>query len=95
MTAGKLLMTGENPTGWKLEDLLPAIAAELKAKNEVMASRVAQITGETEGRVRAKVSRNNAMIANLLSQCTEIQRDTMAALDTLGKDPGPTGTPRV
>ena len=86
-----VLMSAANPTGWKLEDLLDALRADLLAKND----RLQHVAEDQSGVVAATVFRNNMRIMILLAQAQVLQRDSLAQLATLGPDQGPTGTPRV
>lgn len=82
-----VLMSAENPTGWKLEELLPRLAAELQAKTEKIANDV---------RPAARtVHLNNLHIIRLLGQAAILQQRSVAALDAVAPDPGPLGTPRI
>lgn len=82
-----VLMSADNPTGWKFEELLAQLRLELHAKND----RVAGDTSPTSRMVQA----NNLGIIDLLSVIEGRQRDTLARLDALRPDPGPGGPPRI
>lgn len=87
-----VLMTQDNPEGWKLEELLKTIAAELGAKNVRLSMKFPP--GEAPESAK-KVIGNNQRVINRLHQALEIQQDTQTFLDGIGPDQGPTGTPRV
>lgn len=82
-----VLMSKENPDGWKLEELLAQLRLELYAKND----RIAGDSRPTAQAVRA----NNANMIDLLSVVEGRQRDTIARLARLAPDQGPGGTPRI
>ena len=82
-----VLMSADNPTGWKFEELVAQLRLELHAKND----RIAGDTSPTSKMVQA----NNLGIIDLLSVIEGRQRDTLARLDALRPDPGPGGTPRI
>ena len=82
-----VLMSADNPTGWKFEELLAQLRLELHAKNDRIAADPSPI---------AKTARaNNLGIIDLLSVIEGRQRDTLARLDALRPDPGPGGPPRI
>lgn len=82
-----VLMSKDNPEGWKLELLLPQLCQELADKN-------ARIAGDTSA-TAVLVRSNNFQILDLLLAAERLQRDTQARLAALGPDPGPTGQPRI
>lgn len=82
-----VLMSPQNPTGWKLEDLLEALRREVKAK-------CAKIADDSRPVARA-VLRNNEQILGLLRQAEALQRDSYDRLNTMAPDEGPLGTPRI
>ena len=83
----KVLMSADNPGGWKLEELLAQIVQDLRVKND-------RLEGDTSPTSQAIV-RNNIGVIDCLALAEVRQRDTLRRLDSLGPDPGPTGTPRV
>lgn len=83
----KVLMSKENPDGWKLEELLAKIQEELKEKNEKLVDDACPVS-----RI---LRRNNGHIVSLLEVAENIQIESMGQLDTLGTDPGPRGKSRV
>lgn len=84
---GSVLMSPQNPTGWKLEDLLEAIREEVKGK-------CSKIEGDARPVARA-VLRNNQQILGLLRQAEALQRDSYDRLSTMAPNQGPLGTPRI
>lgn len=83
----QVLMSRENPDGWKLEDLLSAICTELLAKT------VRLWNDPSPAAIAAKA--HNGQIVGLLTQAQALQRHTLDLLDAVGPDQGPRGTPRV
>lgn len=83
----KILMGSDNPHGWKLEDLLATIAAEVGLK-------CLKIKDDASPVARA-VLRNNQQIMGLLGQAEALQRASQDALDILGPNQGPEGKPRI
>lgn len=83
----KLLMSKENPNGWKLEELLGKIRRELIEKNKLIQ--------DDECQVSKIIQSNNKEIINSLADCIIMQNHSMEALDTLGENKGPLGEPRV
>ena len=83
----KVLMSADNPTGWKLEELLAQIGQDLRAKND----RLEGDASPTSTAIRI----NNLGIIDCLALAEVRQRDTLRRLDRLGPDQGPGGTPRV
>lgn len=82
-----LLMSPTNPNGWKLEDLLATIIAEVGHKSF-------KIKDDTRP-VARQVLRNNQQIIGLLHQAEALQRDSYDKLDAMSKNEGPLGTPRI
>lgn len=82
-----VLMSGDNPNGYKLEDLLLTMANEIQVKSE----RVVNSTIP----VASVVISNNTKIINHLYCARDIQLNTLDALQTIGYDQGPTGKPRI
>lgn len=85
--ATPVLMSADNPKGWKLEDLLIQLREEIAAKN----ARIAGDQSATAILVRA----NNTRILDHFYVAEDLQRDSVARLDALRPDPGPGGTPRI
>ena len=82
-----ILMSRDNPYGWKLEELLEKVRNELIEKNRLL-------EGDT-CKVSDRIVRNNDFIISNLKECVIIQKETMEVLDTLGENQGPLGKPRV
>lgn len=76
-----VLMSRNNPGGWKLEELLAQMIEELRLKNVQLRA--------SPNPVAAKVQENNVGIANLLMNAICLQQDSLAILDTLGPNKGP------
>jgi len=84
-----ILMSRENPTGMKLEELVEQLSDELGIKN-------GKILPDIHTKPVAKtVFDNNNRIIQLLGAIKAIQMESLAALNTIGPDQGPTGTPRI
>lgn len=83
----KILMGRDNPHGWKLEDLLQVIGAEVVVK--------CQYIKDDARPVARAVLRNNQQIVGLLAQAEALQRASQDALDFLGPNQGPEGKPRI
>lgn len=82
-----VLMTGSNPDGWKLEELVVVLAAEIEAKSK-------RLEGD-DSLVAQDVLRNNRDILGRLQDIEVLQRASLRRLATIAPDPGPTGKPRV
>jgi hypothetical protein len=82
-----VLMSADNPTGWKLEELLTQIAQDLRAKND-------RLEGNESPAARA-VRVNNLGIIDCLALAEVRQRDSLRRLDALRPDPGPGGPLRI
>ena len=82
-----ILMSSVNPTGHKLEDLLPRLRAEISNKTD-------RLVGDDRP-ISQTLIRNNHLIMQLLAQAEAIQRESLRELDRIGPDQGPTGTPRI
>ena len=82
-----ILMSAENPTGWKLDELLERLQNEIRLKSAKI---------EADPRMQAKCVRiNNDQIINLLGLAASTQRHSMLILESIGPNQGPTGTPRI
>lgn len=68
MTA-PILMTAENPTGWKLEDLVAQLQVELQAKSE-------KISGIDQPAAKNYLKTNKQIIARL-KHCESLQRNAI------------------
>ncbi len=82
-----VLMSRDNPTGWKLEELTEKLRVEIQAKSLNIAGDMS-IEAQT-------VTNNNFQIIGLLMQVEALQRQSFAVMSQLGKDQGPTGNPRI
>lgn len=82
-----ILMGPQNPTGWKLEELLPQIAREIEAKTLKIA--------DDPRTVARLVAENNGMIVWHLEEAEALQRTSYVALDSMGPNEGPLGKPRI
>jgi len=83
----RILMSPENPDGWKLEELLRSLQNEVYEKS-------AKIAGD-ESLLSKTVQNHNLQIIGLLAQAEGIQRQSFALLDDKGPNQGPTGVPRI
>ncbi|MCJ2102422.1 hypothetical protein [Methylobacterium sp. E-046] len=86
-TTTKVLMSADNPAGWKLEELLAQIAQDLRAKND-------RLEGDASPTSKA-IRINNLGIIDCLALAGVRQSDTLRRLNLLGPDQGPGGTPRI
>ncbi|MCG6410483.1 hypothetical protein K6U17_14775 [Vibrio fluvialis] len=87
ITPSRVLMSKENPTGWKLESLTEKLREEINRKSLNIAS---------DPSVEAQlVTNNNFQIIGLLMQVEALQRESMVIMSTRGPDEGPTGKPRL
>jgi hypothetical protein len=85
---GPILMSGTNPNGHKLEELLETLIAEIQAKN-------ARVQNDPSAAAQTLL-RNNADIIVRLKESTRLQEHSLRELERLhGADQGPTGKPRV
>lgn len=82
-----VLMGPQNPTGWKLEELLAKLRSEVSAKCEKIAA--------DRRPVARRVLRNNQMIMGLLQAAEACQRDSYDLLDAKAPNEGPLGKPRI
>ncbi len=84
----KILMSRDNPGGWKLEELLQDIVEDLLLKNKALGGGDPSID-------KCKITANNTVIIALLETAIFVQDRTMKLLnDIYGSDRGP-GDPRV
>mgnify|MGYP003627116136 CR=1 FL=1 len=85
---GDVLMSRDNPNGWKLEELLGKVAGELAVKTK-------RIEESLAGDLAEVAKLNNTKIELLLHQACGIQLETMRRFnETLGPDKGPSN-PRI
>ena len=85
--SASILMSRDNHTGHKLEDLLLTVALEVQVKSERIADSVMPLATTI-------ISNNNRIISHL-HFAREIQLTSLAQLDSVGDDQGPTGKPRI
>jgi hypothetical protein len=87
-----ILMTRDNPEGHKLEDLLFSVENELHAKTE----RLFTVSYDADKlKIAMMVAENNFRIMQLLRDARGYQMGTLAMLQSIAQDQGPTGTPRL
>lgn len=82
-----ILMSAENPNGAKLEEHLEQMIEEVVAKTNKIATK--------DSVVAQLVTRNNMAIMEHLAAARALQVASNAVLDQVGKNQGPTGTPRI
>ncbi len=84
----KLLVSPENPKGWKLEDLIDEI------QNDII-RRTARIVDDNRPEART-VLHNNIEIMQMLTVCSEKAHDSTRVLNTLGPSVSTRGgAPRI
>lgn len=83
----KVLMSVDNPNGFKLEELLKQLQIEVEEKT----ARVANDTSELAEAVKS----NNREIVQLLSNAEDLQRQSFELMAAKSPDTGPSGTPRI
>lgn len=86
-TKSPILMSRENPTGWKLESLTEKLREEINRKSLNIAS-----DPSVEAQI---VTNNNFQIIGLLMQIEALQRESMVIMSQIGPDQGPTGRARL
>jgi oligoribonuclease len=82
-----VLMSRDNPNGWKLEELLGEVEQELSVKTKRLEESLA-------GDLADEAIRNNLRIRDLLLKAQSIQFSTMRRFEKLGPDRGPSN-PRI
>lgn len=82
-----VLMSAENHTGWKLEELLAQLIYELHGKSQKIALDGSDLAREVHG--------NNLAILDCLYHAEQIQRDSYRILDKKAPNEGPAGKPRI
>lgn len=86
-TSTPVLMSRDNPKGWKLEDLLTRISNELSVKNDLIS--------DDECDLNKLIRANNVRIIEKLHESRNIQNQTMKLLDErFGPNQDPT-QPRI
>lgn len=84
----KLLVSPDNPDGWKLEDIIDEI------QNDILL-RTARIVDDNRPEARA-VLHNNIEIMQLLTACSEKAHNSTRILNSLGPSASPQGgVPRI
>jgi hypothetical protein len=83
----RFLVTQDNPTGWRLEDILTVIQDDI-------IRRCGKIVGDQRPEAR-RVLHNNMEIMTLLTRCIEHAQDSTRVLRSLGPEPGPHEPPRI
>ena len=84
---GPVLMSRENPDGWKLEALTEKLREEINRKSLNIAS-----DPSVEAQI---VTNNNFQIIGLLMQIEALQRESMVIMSQVGPDQGPAGRARL
>lgn len=79
-----ILMSRENPTGFKLEELLYQLQQELQVKTDRIINDPCPASQQ--------IVINNHVIIELLQSAEKVQRQSMAALDKIAPDQGPSGS---
>lgn len=88
MNATPVLMSAENPNGWKLEDLLAVLRHEVEQKTQ----RIINDDSEVAQQVRI----NNYRIMACLSEAHLLQVASYQLLaEKVGPNPGPLGKARI
>lgn len=82
-----ILMTRDNPDGFKLEELAEKLRGEIMAKT-------LNISGDPSFEAQTVVN-NNAQIIGLLYQIEALQRQSFVVMSQIRPDEGPGGKPRI
>ena len=82
-----VLMSRENPSGWKLESLTEKLREEINRKS-------LNIAGDPSFAAQS-VTNNNFQIIGLLMQIEALQRQSFAVMSQIGPDQGPLGRARL
>ena len=82
-----ILMSKENPTGYKLEELLTQLINEIKDKN-------AKIINDNSD-LSKLVQNNNLKIVFSLNDALNAQRHSFLQMSKKAPDDGPNGKPRI
>jgi hypothetical protein len=75
-----ILMSTENPTGWKLEELLAQLQEEIRWKT-------AKVINDGSPQAGLIVANNNAIIS-CLAQAESLQKTSMYLLDAMAPNEG-------
>jgi len=81
MDTPKILMSRENPNGWKLESILEKIQGEVQDKTDYIK--------ESDHPLRNAIIGNNSRICELLAEARSLQVSTYKQLNMLSPDKGP------
>lgn len=76
-----ILMSYENPTGYKLEELADALIKDMEIKTAKI--------DPNEGEVDQLVLNNNVLIIGALENIRDLQNESIAAMQQIGEDRGP------
>ncbi|AHK11761.1 hypothetical protein S144_47 [Shewanella sp. phage 1/44] len=87
MPTKPVLMSANNHDGWTLEDLLKQIQLELDEKTK-------RLDGDMTTPA-CRVASNNYTMMRKLAECEKLQSLNVAILNSIGPNPGPSGTPRI
>uniref|UniRef100_A0AB39C9R7 Uncharacterized protein n=1 Tax=Aliivibrio phage vB_Alvi_H905 TaxID=3234039 RepID=A0AB39C9R7_9VIRU len=87
VTGKPVLMSRENPSGWKLESLTEKLREEINRKS-------LNIAGDPSFAAQS-VTNNNFQIIGLLMQIEALQRQSFAVMSQIGPDQGPLGRSRL
>jgi hypothetical protein len=81
----RFLVTPENPTGWRLEDILGEIQKDIIRRcNKIL---------DDPSPVAALVRYNNVRIMGLLTECIKLAEDSTRLLNSLGPSQAAHGGP--
>lgn len=83
----KILMSAENPNGYKLEELMGLLISDMLIKT----GKIAENTDELSG----FIMRNNLNIIHHLARVRDTQMESLKALSEKAPDEGPTGKARI
>jgi len=87
MNTKPVLMSVNNPDGWKLEDLLEQMYLELGEKTK-------RLDGDMSTPA-CKVASNNYTMMRKLKECVALQLKNIESLNKIAPDTGPLGIPRI
>ncbi|SEQ48625.1 hypothetical protein SAMN03080615_01642 [Amphritea atlantica] len=87
VSSKSVLMSAENPSGFKLEDLLQQLQVEVNAKHQKILS--------DDSDISRRVQANNLKILECLAEAERLQRDSYAQLAEIAPDAGPEGKARI
>ena len=93
-----VLISKDNPEGYKLEDLLTTLLADLELKTNELSGKLDTNVSAfncSKKDVMCRILENDTKIMAALKTAILARNDSAQALATLGVDQGPTGTPRI